>query len=119
MRFFSLVASSPVQNDYVLANGATANNNVKIGKPYLLQQTPFDGATLDGLTYTYTDGAKRNVDDGTSNEDQVIVPSYTIVSGAVILAARRFMRGPVVASDPLIEWVDLNIDGRAWAKEGA
>src|SRR5690606_7334684 len=32
---------------------SVVSGTTKVGKPYLLRQTPFDGRTIDGITYTY------------------------------------------------------------------
>lgn len=92
--------------------------DVMIAKPWLLRKTPFHGLTLNGKTYSYDSGTARNVDDGNEDEDQVIIPSYTDPSGAVIYAVRGVVGGTgvVVESDPVV-WLDLNVDGRAWAKK--
>lgn len=92
--------------------------DVLVAKPWLLRKTPFHGLTLNGKTYIYDSGTARNVDDGNEDEDQVIIPSYTDPSGAVIYAVRGVVGGTgvVVESDPVV-WLDLNVDGRAWAKK--
>ena len=73
-----------------------------------------------GITYTYSAVDTRTADDGAATEDQVIVPSYTVDDE--IYAMRGINRGSGVFSDPnstqKIEWLDLNLDARAWAAVG-
>jgi hypothetical protein len=89
--------------------------DVKIAKPYLLRLSPFDGTTQQGITYAYTDGASRNADDATNDEDQVIVPAYDIVDDNIIWASVA-VTGVKVAGETLT-LKDDNDDGRAWAKD--
>jgi hypothetical protein len=66
------------------------------------------------ITYTYTNSQTRTADDGSETEDQVIVPEYVV--GDVIYAVKNIVGGTgVVVTDP-VEWLDLNVAGRAWAK---
>lgn len=111
-----------VQGDYLVCNpydslAAATNQTVLVAKPYLLRQTPFDGSSRDGVTYTYTDGTQRSADDGSETETQLITPSY--VSGDIIYAIRN-ISGKTDTYDTLsliIEWLDLNVDGRSWAEQ--
>lgn len=114
---FALWTTTPVGADYIIVDDGSGNQ-LKIAKPYLLRQTPFDGNTLDGLTYSYTDGTERNVDDGTDNENQIIVPSYTIKTNGVIYAAKGISGGTgVTVDDEDLTWLDINVDARAWARK--
>jgi len=94
---------------------------VFIAKPYLCRRTPFDGETRNGISYAYSSDTERVATDTDSDtETQQIVPSY--VAGDVIFAAQNFKGGTGVwtaptNSDPVeVLWLDLNLDGRAWAK---
>jgi hypothetical protein len=59
----------------------------------------------------------RTADDGATTETQVIVPAYVVDD--VIYAMRGIEGGTNVIDDQneSVEWIDLNLDGRAWAKE--
>ena len=91
--------------------------DVYIAKPPLLRNSVVARA---GITYTYSAVDTRTADDGAATEDQVIVPSYTVDDE--IYAMRGINRGSGVFSDPnstqKIEWLDLNLDARAWAAVG-
>ena len=93
-----------------------------VALPYLLRKTLFDTLTIDGITYTYDTNIRRTLDDGTFSEDQVITPRYRGAIGGyvgdVIYAARGITRGTgvTVATVP-VKLLDMNVDGRAWARE--
>jgi hypothetical protein len=93
---------------------------VLVAKPWLLRRSPFDTLTRAGITYTYDDDSTRvAADEDDHEEDQVVVPSYA--EGDVIYATAAVAGGVMVrrvasepASDVVAEWLDLNVDGRAW-----
>jgi len=104
---------------------------IHVAKPYLLRHTPFHGKRRDGLDYNYTSNVARTASKTTLGnppttvtENQVIVPKY--VAGDVIYAIGRVF-GPrdefrVSASGPDVvstRWLDMNVDGRFWAKASA
>lgn len=98
--------------------GAGAED-VLVAKSYLLRRTPFDGKTRDGITYTYTTDIEREATEGADSETQVVVPLY--VAGDVIAAASpvsgHFLQPTVAGLPTTVPWLDLNLDGRAWAKK--
>jgi len=111
-----------VGNDHITCHtwdGTTEGTvDVKVAKPYLLRRTPFDGETRDGITYTYSSAVEREADDGADTEDQVIVDSY--IEDDIIYAIRRISGGTdVTVSTVDLQWLDLNIDGRYWAKKAS
>lgn len=124
VRQFRIVA---VNGDYVTAarlqgtyeNEADTDDQTYIAKPYLLRRTPFDGASRNSIDYTYTDNVTRTATDADSNtETQVVVPSYVV--GDIIYATRAIDGGTGVElvttqGRIAVEWLDLNVDGRAWA----
>jgi len=103
---------------------STATDYIKIALPYRLRKTPFDGMTIDGFTYTYLDPNpyhRRHVTFGVYHEIQVIVPKYR--PGDLIYTTNHPLGGTTVLdriTDPLLPqgltWLDLNVDGRAWAQ---
>ena len=95
-----------------------------VAKNYLCRRTPFDGSsrTVRGeeISYTYSSDTEREADDGTNTEDQLVVPAYT--ADDEIFAMKPIAGGTgasykVGGVDTAIEWLDLNADSRAWAKE--
>jgi len=95
---------------------ADTENPFLVAMPYLLRRTPFDGLERDGITYTYIGSTSRDATDGSDTERQLITPSY--VAGDIIYAARNITGKTDVRdiNDVVIEWLDINVDGRAWAK---
>lgn len=123
-----------VAGDYVIAvpwlqDEATGTNDdavqVKVAKPWGLRQTPFDGTTQKGLTYTYTDGTEREVTDGTYTHTEVIIPPYDAYTLNIIWVDRcetgvtagnttNPETGEVLQGEK-IKLMDTNRDGRYWA----
>lgn len=100
-----------------MTSAGAGTTTLKVAKPPLLQRTPYDDETIDGVTYTYTDGDSRNADDGTFEEDQEIIISYTEAVDGLIFAAGPMNTLIVDDSDKPIVWMDLNVDGRHWARK--
>jgi len=112
-----------VQGDYLICNPRTGNTDtdatrIFVAKPYLLRTSI---TTRDSIDYVEVDAQSRvatNADADT--EDQVIVPSYVVDD--IIYAINTISGGTDVESGSQtqtqeeIEWIDLNVDGRAWAK---
>lgn len=90
------------------------DQNVFVAKPPLLRNSLGSRASI---TYTYANVDERTADNSAETEDQVVVPSYAVDDE--IYAVRGLVRGSGVLSDPggtqKIEWLDLNLDARAWA----
>lgn len=117
------ILDSVNQPDFITGytwDGTTRGNTIiKIAKPYTLRKTPFHNrGTFAGISYNYTSNiqriATRTSQSPTTTETQVIVPGYRIF--AVIYAAKGIVdfAGEGVPSG--VEWLDLNVDGRQWAK---
>lgn len=106
-----------VSGDYVTAS--TWINSVEgptrtILKPWQLRRTPFDGATVGTVTYSYTSDVSRFATDGTDDENQVVVPVYRVDD--VFYASPVRGTGVSVSGNEVL-WLDINVDGRAWAKD--
>jgi len=117
-----------VKGDYLVCRTLDVSNNagdddIKVAKPYLLRRTPFDGETRNGISYTYSSDTEREADDGDDTEDQVVVPSYVEhgddETGDEIYAIRAPTGGTGVvdSENNAVSWLDLNVDGRAWAQK--
>jgi len=107
-----------VQDDYLICQawdgGFLSGIDVQVAKPFLLKNSFFDGQTVDGVSYTYLDVNTREATDGTTTETQLVTPSYFL--DATIYAVKDVIGG-VDLNGSGIEWLDLNVDGRAWAKQ--
>ncbi len=91
----------------------TGPSQFVVGLPWLLRQTPFDGQTYNGVSYTYTGIHVRTATAGPDSETQRITPDYVL--GDVIYVG-RYIRGGTGISQNL-ESIDLNLDGRCWAAD--
>ena len=89
--------------------------NIQFALPFLLRQTPFDGQTYNGVSYTYTGLHVRTATAGPDSETQRITPDYVL--GDILYVARVIEGGSGVAAG--IRSIDLNVDGRCWAAEPA
>lgn len=103
--------------NYSSVAGADSGSSFTVAKPFLLQQTPFNGQAItyvDGDVITYTKDAtnpeyKRNHNDGSSDADFVITPNYYV--GEVLL----IMRVPTLAGGVVCDWMECGM-GRYWAR---
>jgi len=109
-----------VYGDYLSCypyNGLQINTTavILVAKPYLLRQTPFNGSSRNGVSYTYTSAIQRTATDGSTDETHVITPSY--VTNDIIYAIRNIVGKTATYNSQLdiIEWLDMNVDGRSWA----
>lgn len=84
----------------------------KVAKPFLLRASI---TTRNGITYTFTDPFTRTATQASNTETQVIVPSY-IANHDEIFAVPVPHTG-VTESGRELTLMDLNVDGRAWAKK--
>lgn len=109
---------------------------VPVALPHLLQQTHYeekeaerdrtgdDGELRKELTYEYNEDNVRRIATNTDDEteDQIIIPSYE--KGDIIFAFTGMSGGTNVETElddvgdtyPVM-WMDLNVDGRFWAKD--
>ena len=90
---------------------------IHVAKPPTLRLTPYDGQTVNGITYNYTGYNTRTAEnEDEETEDQQITPDYA--AGDVIFAVKNIAGGTGATDDEYVdcEWLDLNVDGRAWAK---
>ena len=100
---------------------------IPVAKPYLLRVFPFENDGRDGIEYEYASPVQRTATKGTGDEaqteTQVIVPKY--VAGDIIYAMKAVVTGAdnyqstmefEAPLDLFAEWIDMNIDGRFWAK---
>jgi len=121
-----------VGGDWLLCeewDGVTAGARHYVAKPYKLRRTPFESRRINGLEYSYTTDTERVADgdpwDGSNQETQVVVPAWAVADGASgyggdLIYAVDDPAGGTAVTDPdsnPVTWLDLNLDGRAWAKK--
>jgi hypothetical protein len=104
---FQITSIDPDSLTGIVVSGTSTN----VAKPYLLRRSL---VSRDGITYTYSANQAREANDGADTEEQVVVPSYIV--GDYIYGARARSTG-VIVSGVECSFIDINADGRAWAKQ--
>lgn len=111
----------------------TGTTSVYILKPYKLWNHArllidnVDTLYSYGVDFNYRQAAYSNPPFGNVTENQIIVPRYTIPYAAHAPSGRPAHTGDIIHAGKLataqtvngrtIEYVDLNVDGRAWARQ--
>ena len=97
----------------VVANGNVTAETITVAKPCELQQTPYDGNSVGGFTYTYTDSQTRECEDDATyvTEGQEVFPAY-INSGTCPIIYALWVGNQTDLSD--VRWIDLNVAARHW-----
>jgi hypothetical protein len=90
---------------------------VNVAKPPLMRKTKYDGLTIDGISYVRNSVNTRTatrVSDSVT-QSQKITQDY--LTNAIIYAVTN-VAGGVDCTDGTnqLVWLDLNVDGRAWAE---
>lgn len=108
-----------VRGDYYLCHRPTDSTVVYIARPSKLRKSI--GSEIIGgntITYSYVSEVSRVATFSTFFESQIVVPWH--LTGDHIYAAKPDGGTGVVTAAPdivgdAVEWIDLNVDGRAWA----
>lgn len=119
-----------ISDDYIEGktwDGTTLGETaIRIAKPWRLRKTPFDGQTVVynfngsniSIRYTYqaTPGyrAAAILTAPTATENQAIIPIYKVDD--IIYATEPENGTLVTVSQVALTWLDVNVDGRAWAR---
>lgn len=110
-------------------NGTSSLARVYVMKPYELQETPFDGKTIDyggeQISYNYLSIGARQATKDSEVETQLITPDYyegTFITAVRVSAASWGLdvinhRTDQEDGNVLMTWIDIT-PGRAWAVEG-
>lgn len=113
-----------VANDHYICIDR-AGVTVNVAKPYKLRRTPFDGQVIAqtdeqnrtySALYEYLSPLRRKVTIAQVVEYQVIIPRYRAVTDR-IYAIEVDGGTEVVVDDRAVTLLDINADGRAWARE--
>lgn len=120
-----------INNDYLTISyqpdGLDEAEDVLIAKPFMLRKTPFDGQTVNSITYAYDedDENKRIATEDGEDREEYLRPAYYV--GEEITIA-RIPQEITVENDSGAEielrYVDANTSGKSWveslsAKESA
>lgn len=107
-------------------DGTTAGvATVLIAKSWRLRKSPFDGQQIGAFVYVYLSDTRRLVTHAPSGvfEYQLVIPRYAEFFSAIedrdeIYATKGPLRGSgVMYEGEELPWLDLNLDGRAWARD--
>jgi hypothetical protein len=115
---YAVDANYLVGNPYDMIAGAASSKQVAIAKPWKLRVTPFDGQTINGISYVYSSHVQRTATNADADEEiQVVVPDY--LAGTDYVLAVYCPQGTAVAdwNSKATIWQDVNYDGRAWARQ--
>jgi hypothetical protein len=121
--YFRWAEVQSVEADYLVCkfynpvSGTTDGADFGVAKPFLLQQSTFDGQTIsyiDGESITYTaDGTdpeyKRTHNDGVTSAAFVVTPNWFVGEQIIV------MNLPTYVDGALYNWVELAL-GRYWAE---
>jgi hypothetical protein len=114
--------SMHVQGDYIVCrtfdNNSEGTTDVLIAKPFKLRFS-ITGVVIDGSNISYTNYSNANqtrtATTVAGSEIQVIVPRYVV--NDLIYGITVDHTGVVVGQVGELKVLDLNADGRAWAKK--
>lgn len=86
---------------------------IYVARPYLLRRSL---TSWNGISFTYTNDQNKTATQGATSETWLVTPEYVVND---IIYAARVPNGTGLTNDlgRRIDWVDLNVDGRAWAEE--
>jgi hypothetical protein len=104
--------------DYVVCTLDDTGETVNVAKPYQLRVLPFDvnqGAATGTVSYYYTSNTQGQVREaryGSQIETQIVSPSYGV--GLKLLLCLNPTGGTGVTD---CDYIDLNIDARAWGQQ--
>ena len=105
------------EGDYLICRRLDAledegTQDIYVWKPWTLRRTPFDNKTVNGISYVNTENWARTATLDPDEEDQLITPDYWV--DCVIFVAKMNI-SVEVEEDNFCQWIDANVDGRAWA----
>ena len=114
-------------------DGQRAGEPTEVAKPHDLRKTPWHGTSVtivhkrfssagvateftSVLGYNYLAVGYRRVSlGGTAYEDQAIVPRY--IPNKTVICAMQLEEGQSLGTGlTTVKWVDINSDGRSWAR---
>jgi hypothetical protein len=101
----------------IQVDGEAVETNVEVAKPFMLRGTLEEHGDV---TFTFVSETERTAAaTGEADETQVIVPAYEVDD--FIIGIRKITGGTELLDSEgnAIQWIDLNIDARAWAKQAA
>lgn len=95
-----------------IASGTLTGTLFSVALPYSLRQTPFNGATISGVTRAYSTNGTRVASNSSFGQVEAIVPSFNL--GVDLIYVTAVDHSDVFVSSEELKFVDLNVDGRVW-----
>lgn len=97
----------------VVAHGNVIAETITVAKPCYLRQSEWDGETVGGVTYDYSDSQHRTADDGSYYDpaNEVVYPLYTLDGPCPHIYAAWVGNNTGITD---VGWIDLNLDARHW-----
>jgi hypothetical protein len=88
---------------------------IKVAKPFELRKKPWNGKTIDGITFDYSTPETRTATKGAIVEQHIVARPWFV--GEIILAVNQVTGGTDATDDNLkdILWEDTNQAAHAWA----
>lgn len=106
-----------IQGDYLSCltwDGSTEGTDpIAVARPWDLRRSPFDGQTVNGISYTYTSDVQRTATLTGVSEIQLITPDYFVDAEIFVISATT----GVTASGNPVHYLDLNTSARAWYRQ--
>lgn len=90
-------------------------STITVSKDCHLQRTPWDGKTIEGITYTYSDSQTRTANDGVTTTTQSVYPKYRVDGDSYDPCSCVYVRWVANRTDLTGTWyIDLNTAARHW-----
>lgn len=111
-KIVSILANHYVCNPYD-GVAAETSTSIKVARPVTHRNSV---TSRNGVAFSYTTTQQRTATQGATTETQVLVPNLLV--GDEIYAISNPIGGTgVTVGTELLEWLDMNFEGRAWAKQ--
>jgi len=103
------------QGDYLICRTLDAAGNVGTGdvnvlKPWILRRTPFEGLTVNGVSYTYSANGTREAN---GTETQLITQDYFTGAEITVLELNVIVE---LTTGIFTKLIDMNDSGRKWCE---
>lgn len=92
-------------------DGNEIGDTIYVMKPWILRVSPFDGQTVNGVTYDYSSNTERDATFGGDEETQVVTQDY-YVGAKIVVGKKKYEED---AGGNATQYYDTNDSGRSWA----
>lgn len=91
--------------------------DVLVARPWLLRCKGERALSTGTVTFVYTGTQARTATAAQIQEQQVIVPEYVVNDEITAISPIVRGTGLTLQDGTVVEWTDMNLDARAWAKK--